>query len=201
MRCAAPTGSICDPLILIKRGNMKMNLEEQIEALNRKIRDDYSGRGMFGRNCYGIECNDPIPCIEQAAMQGISGANYCNTSFTGRESETISEFFFRHRAGCFSIKPKTLNSPMFLCIQMTLEDICKDKMVRGRLSNVSKKLERLEFLLECKEVELTIFKSGSRLYMEIQKEIKVIQTKLDELKRQGLLSVGIREIPGEGIIR
>ncbi len=60
-----------------------MNLEEQIEALNEvadeiggEIRDDYSGRGMFGRNCYGIECDDPIPCIENAAMQGISGANY-----------------------------------------------------------------------------------------------------------------------------
>lgn len=53
-----------------------MNLEEQIEALNSEIRDDYSGRGMYGRNCYGIECNDPISCVEQAATQGITGANY-----------------------------------------------------------------------------------------------------------------------------
>ena len=84
---------------------------------------------------------------------------------------------------------------MFICIQMTLEDICKDKVVRGRLNNVSSKLERLEFLLDCKEVELTIFKSGSQLYMEIQKEIKVIQTKLDELKRVDLLSVSSGKIP------
>lgn len=60
-----------------------MNFEEQIEALNEvadivggEIRDDYSGRGMYGQRCYGIECDEPLACIEQAAMQGISGANY-----------------------------------------------------------------------------------------------------------------------------
>lgn len=60
-----------------------MNFEEQIEALNEvadivggEIRDDYSGRGMYGQRCYGIECEEPLVCIEQAAMQGISGANY-----------------------------------------------------------------------------------------------------------------------------
>lgn len=60
-----------------------MNLEEQIEALNEvadiiggEIRDDYSGRGMYGRHCYGIDCDDPVSCIEQAATQGITGANY-----------------------------------------------------------------------------------------------------------------------------
>ncbi len=60
-----------------------MNLEEQIEALNEvadmiggEIRDDYSGRGMYGARCYGIECDEPIRCVEQAAMQGIAGANY-----------------------------------------------------------------------------------------------------------------------------
>lgn len=60
-----------------------MNIEEQIEALNEvadsiggRIRDDYSGRGMYGTQCYGIECDDPISCIEQASMQGIAGANY-----------------------------------------------------------------------------------------------------------------------------
>ena len=60
-----------------------MNLEEQIETLHEmadqvggEIRDDYSGRGMYGRTCYGIECFDPIGCIEQAALNGIEGANY-----------------------------------------------------------------------------------------------------------------------------
>ena len=60
-----------------------MNLEEQIEALNEvadivggEIRDDYSGRGMYGARCYGIECDEIVPCIEKAAMNGITGANY-----------------------------------------------------------------------------------------------------------------------------
>lgn len=60
-----------------------MNLEEQIETLHEvadtvdgEIRSDYSGRGMYGRTCYGIECEEPISCIENAAMQGITGANY-----------------------------------------------------------------------------------------------------------------------------
>ena len=60
-----------------------MNLEEQIEILNEvadivggEIYKGYSGRGMYGTRCYGIECDEPIPCIEQAATQGITGANY-----------------------------------------------------------------------------------------------------------------------------
>ena len=60
-----------------------MDLEETIETLSEvadlvdgEIRSDYSGRGMYGQRCYGIECADPIPCIEHAAMQGITGANY-----------------------------------------------------------------------------------------------------------------------------
>ena len=50
---------------------------------------------------------------------------------------------------------------------MTLEDICKDKKVRGKLNQVAKKLEQLEFLLECKQVELTITKPGSTSPMKV----------------------------------
>ena len=78
---------------------------------------------------------------------------------------------------------------------MTLEEICKNKEVRGRLNKVGKKLEKLEFLLECKEVELTLFKPGCHLYSEIQTEIKIIETRLDELKRVGLLSVAAGKVP------
>ncbi|MDF7809314.1 hypothetical protein P4E94_17855 [Pontiellaceae bacterium B12219] len=60
-----------------------MNLEEKIEALHEvaeiiegEIRDDYSGRGMYGQKCYGIDCYNPIECVEQAAIHGITGANY-----------------------------------------------------------------------------------------------------------------------------
>ena len=57
---------------------------------------------------------------------------------------------------------------------MTLEEICKNKEVRGRLNKVGKKLEKLEFLLECKEVELTLFRPGCHLYAEIQKMLPLI---------------------------
>lgn len=60
-----------------------MNLEEKIELLHEvsdivggEITNNYSGRGMYGARCYGIECDEPVSCIEQAAMQGITGANY-----------------------------------------------------------------------------------------------------------------------------
>lgn len=33
---------------------------------------------MYGERCYGIVCDDPIPCIEEAAEQGIRGARYDN---------------------------------------------------------------------------------------------------------------------------
>lgn len=26
---------------------------------------DYSGRGMYGRKCLGIDCNDPLECFSQ----------------------------------------------------------------------------------------------------------------------------------------
>lgn len=29
------------------------------------FRGDYSGRGMFGRQCLGIVCEDPLDCIEE----------------------------------------------------------------------------------------------------------------------------------------
>lgn len=31
---------------------------------------------MYGAQCYGIVCDDPIPCIENAAENGIKGAVY-----------------------------------------------------------------------------------------------------------------------------
>lgn len=83
---------------------------------------------------------------------------------------------------------------------MTLEDICKEEKVRGRLNKVAKKLASLEFLLECKEVELTLFKRDSRIYAEIQNEIQIIQIKLDELRREDLLAIAPGKIPKEKIV-
>lgn len=77
---------------------------------------------------------------------------------------------------------------------MTLEELCKDKEVRGRLSQVAGKLEKLQLLLECRQVELAIIRPGTPLYTEIHKEINVIQVRLDKLKRQSLFPVSARYV-------
>ena len=38
------------------------------------LRDDYSGRGMYGATCYGIVTDDPEGLIERAAELGLKGA-------------------------------------------------------------------------------------------------------------------------------
>ena len=51
-------------------------LEEISELVGGKIYHGYSGRGMYGAQCLGIVCPDPVPCIEYAAENGIRGAVY-----------------------------------------------------------------------------------------------------------------------------
>ena len=43
-----------------------------------EVRDNYSGRGMFGRTCYGIDCDDPNEAIEEAGRLGLRGARVDN---------------------------------------------------------------------------------------------------------------------------
>lgn len=38
------------------------------------VRSSYSGRGMFGKTCYGIVCRAPITVIESASAKGLTGA-------------------------------------------------------------------------------------------------------------------------------
>lgn len=40
------------------------------------LREDYSGRGMYGDECVGLVTDDPENCIEEAASRGIRGAKY-----------------------------------------------------------------------------------------------------------------------------
>lgn len=47
------------------------------------LRDDYSGRGMFGERCVGIVCDNPDEAIEEAASQGLKGAR---TDSMGRQA-------------------------------------------------------------------------------------------------------------------
>ena len=81
-----------------------------------------------------------------------------------------------------------------MALTMTLEELCKDKGVRCQLNQVDGKLEKLQFLLECRQVELTIIRPGSQLYTEIHKEINIIQVRLDKLKRESLFSVSSRYV-------
>lgn len=41
------------------------------QAVNGEVRDDYSGRGMMGQRCYGIDCNDDTECVVQASRRGL----------------------------------------------------------------------------------------------------------------------------------
>lgn len=57
----------------------------QIKAIERAaanvggtVRNDYSGRGMFGARCYGIDCDNAARAIEEAAALGVRGAKVDN---------------------------------------------------------------------------------------------------------------------------
>lgn len=41
-------------------------------------RDDYSGRGMYGKCCPAITTDDYIDCIEEVASRGVRGARIDN---------------------------------------------------------------------------------------------------------------------------
>lgn len=44
------------------------------EAVGGEVREDYSGRGMFGKTCCGIDCDNADAAIEEAASRGLRGA-------------------------------------------------------------------------------------------------------------------------------
>lgn len=49
-------------------------LEETAQEVGGDIREGYSGRGMYGDECYGIVCDDATECIEVASAKGLTGA-------------------------------------------------------------------------------------------------------------------------------
>ena len=58
-----------------------MTNDERIAAIREtaievdgSVYENYSGRSMFGRSCYGIVCGDKTACIEAAARRGLVGA-------------------------------------------------------------------------------------------------------------------------------
>jgi len=48
----------------------------QDEIFDSKVIYDYSGRGMFGRECVAISTSLPITVVEQAAIRGLIGAHF-----------------------------------------------------------------------------------------------------------------------------
>lgn len=42
------------------------------------IRDDYSGRGMFGRTCYGIDCRHLDEALLEVKQVNLPTPNYDN---------------------------------------------------------------------------------------------------------------------------
>lgn len=51
---------------------------EVADEIGGSVRTDYSGRGMYGKKCVGIDCRNATECIELAASKGIKGARQDN---------------------------------------------------------------------------------------------------------------------------
>lgn len=49
-------------------------IEDAANAIGGEVTYSYSGRGMFGRTCVGIECDSSQEVIEEAASRGLRGA-------------------------------------------------------------------------------------------------------------------------------
>ena len=59
---------------MTKPKNMTPNQKKLWQAVqdgdSRSLRTDYSGRGMFGRTCWGIVCDDPNDIIVEVGLKG-----------------------------------------------------------------------------------------------------------------------------------
>lgn len=49
-------------------------MEEIATEVDGKVYRGYSGRGMFGAQCYGVACDDAINAVEAARRRGLGGA-------------------------------------------------------------------------------------------------------------------------------
>jgi len=59
--------------------NTDIDRAEIIRAVAKLVggefRNDYSGRGMFGQTCCGIDCRDAKLAVKRAASCGLRGAS------------------------------------------------------------------------------------------------------------------------------
>ena len=58
--------------------NIEEVMEEIAEEVGGELRDNYSGRGMYGKTCYGIDCDNYTTCLEVAGSKGVRGARVDN---------------------------------------------------------------------------------------------------------------------------
>ena len=58
------------------RNDQIESLQFVADEVEGELTSTYSGRGMFGKICYGIICDNHIETIEEAAINGITGAKF-----------------------------------------------------------------------------------------------------------------------------
>jgi hypothetical protein len=58
--------------------NIEEVMEEIAEEVGGTVRDNYSGRFMYGSKCYGIDCDSYVRCLEVAGSKGVTGAKVDN---------------------------------------------------------------------------------------------------------------------------
>lgn len=58
--------------------NQIKKVEEVAREVDGRVRTDYSGRGMFGKTCYGIVCANINECLEVAGKHGLRNARTDN---------------------------------------------------------------------------------------------------------------------------
>ena len=51
--------------------NLINAIQDVASDVNGDVRDDYSGRGMMGRECYGIACDNDVECVRLAGKYNL----------------------------------------------------------------------------------------------------------------------------------
>jgi hypothetical protein len=49
-------------------------IQEVADEVGGILQESYSGRGMYGKTCYGIVCDNIETCVEEANFRGLFGA-------------------------------------------------------------------------------------------------------------------------------
>ena len=56
----------------------KEKIQSVADEIAGHVRFDYSGRGMFGKTCLGITCDNANECLEVAGGHGLRGGKVDN---------------------------------------------------------------------------------------------------------------------------